>query len=245
MIETLGLQNQRAKRLILIAKAWLVNPPAKNQRFRTLHYPAKGDGKDIKKDQVVDTDADECEGALEIGHIPGCGPYAWDSWRIFCRDVQRGLAEHYNDKRSDFEPEWRRVLPLDKELRACLRWMWLREGYVWDHETGNRRDATWQELDAGLKGEMEIADGQERKFAIEAAGVDGDEDERVGAVVKHGSGDEEKKSVSKAAPSKEAAKARSRKVSIARRELDVQSGDEVAGSTVRRSRRNKAGQRSR
>lgn len=243
MIETLGLQNQRAKRLILIAKAWLANLPAKNRRYRTLNYPAKGNGKQIKKDQVVDEDADECEGALEIGHIPGCGPYAFDSWRIFCRDVQRGLAQDYNGRcagREDFEPEWQRVVPLDKELRACLRWMWLKEGYVWDHETGKRRDATWQELDAGLKGEMEIADEQERKFAIEAAGG-GDDDgaEHVGAVVKDESGDEKKESVGKAAPSKKAAKPRSRKVSIARRELDVESGDEVAVPTVRWSRRNK------
>ena len=234
MIGTLGLQNQRAKRLILIAKAWLANPPAKNQLYRTLHYPAKGDGKGIKKDQVVEEDVDECEGALEIGHIPGCGPYAWDSWRIFCRDVQRGLAQDYNGRRSgveDFEPEWQRVVPLDKELRACLRWMWLREGYVWDHETGERRDASLDEMVAGLKGEMYIIDEQERKFAIEAAGVGGDGAERVGAVAKE--------SVSNAVPSKKAAKARPRKMSIARRELDVESGDEVAVPTVRRSRKNK------
>jgi len=246
MIETLGLQNQRAKRLILISKAWLANPPAKNQRYRTLHYPAKGDGKDTKKDQVVEEDADECEGALEIGHIPGCGSYAYDSWRIFCRDVLRGVAQDYNGRLSgveDFKPEWQRVVPLDKELRACLRWMWLKEGYVWDPETGKRRDATWQELDAGLIGEMEIADEQERKFAMDAAGVDGDEVKRVGAVVKDESGDDKKDSVSKAAPSKRAAKTSSRKTSIARRELDVESGDEVVVPTVRRSRRNKAGQR--
>ena len=117
----------------------------------------------------------------------------------------------------------------------------MREGYVWDHETGKRRDATWQELDAGLKGEMEIADEQERKFAIEAArgGDDDDGAEHVGAVVKDESGDQKKESVGKAAPSKKAAKPRSRKVSIARRELDVESGDEVAVPTVRRSRRNK------
>lgn len=239
MIGTLGLQNQRAKRLILIAKTWLANPPAKNQRYRTLNYPAKGDGKAIKKDQTIAEDADACEGALEIGHIPGCGPYAWDSWRIFCRDVQRGLAQDYNGRLSgkeDFEPEWQRVVPLDKELRACLRWMWLREGYVWDFESGERRDATWQEMDAGLKGEMEIDDEQERKFARDAAGVGDDKDERVGDALKEESDDDKKESVGKAAPSKKAGK-----MSIARRELDVESGDDAAVSTARRSRRNKNG----
>jgi len=117
----------------------------------------------------------------------------------------------------------------------------LKEGYVWDPETGKRRDATWQEMDAGLNGEMEIADEQERKFAMDAAGLDGDEVQRVGAVVKDESGDDKKESVSKAKSSKRAAKTRSGKTSIARWELDVESGDEVVVPTVRRSRRNKAG----
>lgn len=241
MIGTLGLQNQRARRLILISKTWLENPPAKTQRYRTLHYPAKGDGKDIKKDQVIEEDADECEGALEIGHIPGCGPYAWDSWRIFCRDVQRGLAKDFNGRGSGqvgFVPEWQRVVPLDKELRACLRWMWLREGYVWNHETGSKRDATLQEMEAALKGEMEIADEQERKFAMEAASGAGAGIGDVGTTLKNESGDDNEGAV-KAAPSKKAKKTPSRKVSIARRELDVGSDEEVAVSTVRRSRRNK------
>ncbi|CAK7208714.1 hypothetical protein SEUCBS140593_000266 [Sporothrix eucalyptigena] len=37
-----------------------------------------------------------------------------------------------------FQPEWMRVLPRDKELRACLRWMWMREGWDWDPLTGER-----------------------------------------------------------------------------------------------------------
>lgn len=31
-----------------------------------------------------------------------------------------------------------RVLPEDKELRACLRWIWMREGWEWDPLTGER-----------------------------------------------------------------------------------------------------------
>jgi methyl-CpG-binding domain protein 4 len=243
MIGTLGLQNQRAKRLILIANAWLENPPAKNQRYRTLHYPLKGDGKDIKKNEIIEEDADACEGALEIGHIPGCGPYAWDSWRIFCRDVQRGLAKDYNGRGSGkvgFEPEWQRVVPLDKELRACLRWMWLREGYLWNHETGDKRDATLQEMEAAMKGEMEVADEQERKFAAEATGLVDEGVGKVDNVVKIESGDGEEKGENKAGPSRKATRARLQKTSVARRELDVESGDEVAIPTPRRSRRSKA-----
>lgn len=37
--------------------------------------------------------------------------------------------------------EWTRVLPLDKELRAYLRWRWLRLGFEWDCVTGKREVA--------------------------------------------------------------------------------------------------------
>ncbi|KAM0721757.1 hypothetical protein Q7P37_002682 [Cladosporium fusiforme] len=219
LITTLGLQNQRAKRLISIANAWLENPPIKSHRYRTLHYPAKNDGKSIKKDDTVESDADDCAGALEIGHIPGCGPYAWDSWRIFCRDVTRGIAQDYNGKgavASDgFVPEWQRVLPLDKELRACLRWMWLREGWVWDPETGERRVATEGEREAGQKGQMVLEDEAERRFAREAA-VAGSEAEDDDEVVKQ-EGDV-------VLPLLEKRRKRSRRESIAHRGLDFENG---------------------
>lgn len=179
MIYHLGLQTQRAKRLIKIAKAWSAQPPIKGKRYRTLHYPVKGDGKEFKKDEIIEEDSQDCAGALEIGHIPGCGPYAWDSWRIFCRDPLRGMAEDYNGNNhvvppegEDFVPEWQRVVPLDKELRACLRWMWLREGWIWNHETGERRTATKEEMEKAELGQMDIDDAQERKFAAQAAGVE-------------------------------------------------------------------------
>ncbi|KLU89289.1 hypothetical protein MAPG_08263 [Magnaporthiopsis poae ATCC 64411] len=40
--------------------------------------------------------------------------------------------------KGEFQPEWMRVQPADKELRAYLRWMWMREGWDWDPETGER-----------------------------------------------------------------------------------------------------------
>ncbi|KAK3718295.1 hypothetical protein LTR37_005108 [Vermiconidia calcicola] len=175
MIWSLGLQRQRSKRLISMAKAWIEEPPVKGRRWRTLHYPLKGDGKEHKSGVVVEEDADDVRGALEIGQIPGCGPYAWDSWRIFCRDALRRVAEDYNGLNAvgeGFVPEWQKVLPLDKELRACLRWMWLREGWVWDPLTGDKSRATEVEMNAAVRGEMEIQDPVERKFAAQAAGVE-------------------------------------------------------------------------
>ncbi|KXT11956.1 hypothetical protein AC579_1015 [Pseudocercospora musae] len=174
IIHHLGLQHQRCKRIKQIAHAWAFCPPVLGKRFRILHYPNKGDGKDYKKDEIIAGDADDCAGAVEVAHIPGCGRYAIDSWRIFCRDVMRGLAKDYNGygcQKEGFEPEWKRVVPEDKELRACLRWMWLREGYIWDPLTGNKREATEEEMENAVKGQMELEDEVERKFIAQAAGV--------------------------------------------------------------------------
>jgi methyl-CpG-binding domain protein 4 len=156
MIHSLGFQNQRARKLIKIAETWISEPPQKGKLHRTMDYPNKGNGRHLKPKEIVDEDVENCieAGALEIAHIYGLGPYAWDSWRIFCRDVFRGVAQGYNGEgisgyaplsetthTSDFEPEWKRVVPLDKELRACLRWMWLREGWEWDPLTGEKHKA--------------------------------------------------------------------------------------------------------
>jgi hypothetical protein len=83
------------------------------------------DGEDCDVDAVVDARERAIGSAWEIGHLTQ-GPYALDSWRIFCRDVLLGRSEHWTGKGDDpgFQPEWMRVLPRDKELRACLRWMW-------------------------------------------------------------------------------------------------------------------------
>ncbi|KAI7086741.1 hypothetical protein KC356_g4722 [Hortaea werneckii] len=272
MIRHLGLQRQRAKRVILMAQVWRDDPPRVGRRFRTKDYPDKGDhvgfnvrgrggkgkGKGKKgkkgkqeeeeeeeKKKIVEGeeetksgdeqgkkgsagggdgnneavsgsegDTTECKGSLEIGHIPGCGRYAYDSWRIFCRDVLRGVAEDYNGKRAipppppphgtpppadlstkisapkaskeegkegeeeeatlPFEPEWKRVLPQDKELIATLRWMWLREGWIWDpFDGGARRLATPEEMERARRGEMEVQDARERTFAVRALGGGG------------------------------------------------------------------------
>ena len=169
-IHHLGLQSQRSKRIIKIAAMWIESPPRQGRRFRTLHYPYRNDGKHYGKKDVIEEDAEDVAGALEIGRIPGCGAYAYDSWRIFCRDVLRGLAGDYNGTGAvskDFEPEWKRVLPADKELRACLRWMWLREGWIWDPATGQKQRATNEEMDKAVEGEMEINDPLEREFAAQ------------------------------------------------------------------------------
>ena len=141
IIHRLGFQNQRARKCIEMAKAWLKASPVKGKRYRKLNYPVKGDGRDVLEDETIEDE--DTRVAWEIACLPGLGPYSHDSWRIFCRDKLRGLSNSWNGEGAvdGFEPEWKRVLPTDKELRAYLTWMWLKEGWVWNKETGTRTKA--------------------------------------------------------------------------------------------------------
>lgn len=152
IIRRLGFQNQRAQKCIEMARTWSKWAPVKGKRWRKLHYPMKGDGKDIQMEEVLGDEDNRV--AWEISYLPGLGPYSHDSWRIFCRDKLRGLAESWNGEgaRDGFEPEWKRVLPTDKELRAYLTWMWLKEGWVWNKETGQRTKADEELLERARGG---------------------------------------------------------------------------------------------
>ena len=140
-------------------------------------YPEKGDGKNVKVGECVHDEADLGEDggkdtrvAWEVAHLPGVGAYGLDSWRIFCRDELRGFGSEEEAKRSGhkkrgkmgvgFEPEWKRVIPLDKELRAYLRWRWLKEEWVWNPITGHKRRATNEELHKADQGGV-IVEGDE------------------------------------------------------------------------------------
>ena len=150
VIQHLGLQNQRAATCINLAKAWLERPPEKGKRYRVLHYPRKDDGKDIKPGETIDEE--DVRTAWEVGQLPGVGTYAIDSWRIFCRDELRGLPFGHPEELTaqteeiELQKEWTRVLPTDKELRAYLRWRWLRLGWEWDPLTGDRKKADRDEV---------------------------------------------------------------------------------------------------
>lgn len=153
-IRVLGFQNSRAKKCIALAKLWAAAPPAKGRRFRRLHYPNKCDGLDIRPGECIDDN--DARVAWEVAHLPGIGAYAIDSWRIFCRDELRGLASGWNGVGvgHSFTPEWKSVLPQDKELRAFLSWMWLKEGWMWDCETGERIPSLNQVLHFAERGNI-------------------------------------------------------------------------------------------
>lgn len=138
VIRHLGFQNQRARKIVALARMWEGSPPVRGRRYRKVDYPKKGDGRDVKVDEVLGCEETDERVAWEISHLPGIGAYGHDSWRMFCRDELLGRS---GDEVS-FEPEWKRVLPQDKELRAWMTWMWLKEGWVWNKETGERTKAS-------------------------------------------------------------------------------------------------------
>ena len=170
IFQHLGLQNQRAKRVIALAKAWEANPPTKGRRWKRLNYPKVGDGKDIKlSEDPIGDDIEDGRTAWEIGHLPGTGAYAMDSWRIFCRDDLREIpvlsaaapAEISEVVREEeMRGEWAKVLPADKELRAYLRWRWLRLGWEWDPLTGERKRATEDVMRTAREGGV-VVEGDE------------------------------------------------------------------------------------
>ncbi|KAL2004690.1 hypothetical protein VTN00DRAFT_3218 [Thermoascus crustaceus] len=170
MIHCLGFQNQRAKKCIELAKTWLAAPPTKGKRYRKLHYPRKLDGRDVGRDECIDDDDPRV--AWEIAHLPGIGAYAIDSWRIFCRDELRGLATDWKGTGAtapDFTPEWKSVLPTDKELRAYLTWMWLKEGWEWNRETGECMRASDEVMRAAERGG--VAHEEDGNWVLETSPV--------------------------------------------------------------------------
>jgi hypothetical protein len=150
MIRHLGLSSKRCTAVQKYARGWVARPPSRHARFGVKNYPRHGDGSQVRGGEEFGSEDEEklevgykrkaLGSAWEIGHLTQ-GRYAIDSWRIFCRDEMLGRADDWTGRGSreeNFQPEWMRVLPEDKELRACLRWMWMKEGWAWDPVTGDR-----------------------------------------------------------------------------------------------------------
>jgi len=113
ILNPLGLQNVRAKTLIEMSQMWIKFPP-KSRIF----YPSRVNVKGYPR--------------TPISHLPGCGKYALDSYRIFCggRD------------------EWKSVQPDDKELIKYVAWKWAVEEFKsWDPVNGVRGDLTREDME--------------------------------------------------------------------------------------------------
>ncbi|KAH0595965.1 hypothetical protein MHUMG1_06515 [Metarhizium humberi] len=152
MIRHLGLAANRLAFIQKYAEVFISNPPAPGKQYKVRNYERRDFLPSAMSMESLDTNGDsKCLSpgaaddeanamAWEIGHMTQ-GKYTLDSWRIFCRDELLGRAQDWNGKgrQPEFQPEWMRVLPHDKELRAYLRWMWMREGWEWNPETGERQ----------------------------------------------------------------------------------------------------------
>ncbi|RYP54912.1 hypothetical protein DL768_000476 [Monosporascus sp. mg162] len=169
MIRHLGLSSVRAAAILRYARTWCERPPRPGIRYGVKNYPrpAGDDEADVRTaagDElpVLGPDGDDpprtaaAASAWEIGHMTQ-GRYALDSWRIFCRDAILGRAEDWRGRgrEGEFQPEWMRVLPEDKELRAYLRWLWMQEGWDWDPKTGEREVLSEDLLRAVQEGRVE------------------------------------------------------------------------------------------
>jgi hypothetical protein len=171
MIQHLGLAKNRLKILQNYARLFISNPPCAGKVYRVKNYDQRDIDVSLANAQPDTTEATSLNTlspakddqqhpeAWEIGHMTQ-GKYALDSWRIFCRDELLGRAKDWKGKgrKGDFQPEWMRVLPDDKELRAYLRWMWMREGWEWDPLTGERVPLRQEMKDAVNDGRVEYDD---------------------------------------------------------------------------------------
>lgn len=133
LLQPIGLHNIRARRLVNMAQTMVEIPYDENKLFKSRDRTAP------------DT---------PIGIYPGVGRYAIDSWRIFVAGGGASVGLRGAKPTSPFDsvlktakdapfppldtqvpataPEWKSVMPLDKELRAYLIWRWAQEGHVWD-----------------------------------------------------------------------------------------------------------------
>jgi methyl-CpG-binding domain protein 4 len=103
IINPLGLQCVRAKRLIRLSTIYVQYPPSTVHTFSpsisttvtNLQSPPSSPSKRRRYPHTP------------ISHLPGTGPYALDSYRIFCTSVTNPGA-------------WKEVMPTDKELVKYL-----------------------------------------------------------------------------------------------------------------------------
>ncbi|KAI8969462.1 DNA glycosylase [Trametes punicea] len=115
MVKDLGLGEVRSARLVALSQTYISDPPLPGKL-----RPSRG--------KVYSNE----EGSVPypptpVSHLPGCGPYALDSYRIFCVGGD----------------EWKYVLPRDKELVKYLQWKWAIQEYrQWDplHGPGDTID---------------------------------------------------------------------------------------------------------
>ncbi|KAF4455439.1 hypothetical protein F53441_2228 [Fusarium austroafricanum] len=164
MIRHLGLAEHRVALIKKYAQGFLNKPPIVGTYYKVKKYDHRDFDPSLSfcqhdEDNAISVDQQLDLDAWEIGHLTQ-GKYALDSWRIFCRDELLGRAKDWNGggRGPEFQPEWMRVRPDDKELRAYLRWMWMKEGWEWNPATGERVVLSEELRNAVNEGRIEYDD---------------------------------------------------------------------------------------
>ena len=103
IIHKLGTQTVRSKRLILLSKVYLQEPPSMYDLRRS-----RASSSPHRKSRFF-TSSNVPYPATPISHLPGAGTYALDSYRIFSCVNDDPTSE-----------EWKLVRPADKELIRYL-----------------------------------------------------------------------------------------------------------------------------
>ncbi|KAI0060242.1 hypothetical protein BV25DRAFT_1780405, partial [Artomyces pyxidatus] len=122
-IRSLGLQSTRSKRLIDLSRAYLQYPPVEPQPIQSKYYTSpSAPAAQYSRNHTIGLARQKISYpvATAVSHLPGSGPYAMDSYRIYC-----GGAE-----------EWKKVMPNDKELIRYLKWRWAVAGMQWSPVSG-------------------------------------------------------------------------------------------------------------
>lgn len=142
----LGMDPAKAVRLRnslqTLAKEYMKMAPTKDRRFGCNHYPLGAvhnviDGEAFEaEDKDLANEAHARNASWEISHITK-QHFVIDAWRIFGRDLLLGRAEDWKGTGAapGFEPEWKRVSPVDTSLRTFIAWLWMKEGVFWDPRT--------------------------------------------------------------------------------------------------------------
>jgi len=117
LIKHLGLGRSRTARLIKMSRVYIEDPPAIDHLRPTKCYMNVCVRNEAGEPSLVK----QRYPPTAISHVPGSGPYALDSYRIFCVG----------------DDEWKSVFPQDKELVKYLKWKWaVAELRQWDELRG-------------------------------------------------------------------------------------------------------------
>lgn len=172
-VKNVGLELEPAKAMRLcnslqtLAKEYVKMPPTKERRFGCERYPPGAvhnviDGEAFEaEDKANANEVHALNASWEISHLTKEHPVI-DTWRIFGRDVLLGRAQDWNGAGAapGFEPEWKRVKPVDPLLRTLLEWLWMKEGVFWDPLTDAKHPLQDHTRLAANQGRLHIhADG--------------------------------------------------------------------------------------